>query len=180
MTRALTSHLKRNIHRIDLGDPNLTDSSLLCAVNSVDKSAVIVYEDIDSLFDSNRNKLCEVSNVTFSGLLNSLDGISVSRGQIFILTTNYVDRLDQALKRKGRVDRIFQFNYTTKAQAKEMYLRFYPNEEELSDKFAECIGAKVPMSNLQEHFITHRKKSAKEASKYITENRDEKFESIYG
>lgn len=177
--KAITSHLKRNIHRIDLGDPNLTDSSLLCAVNSVDKSAVIVFEDIDCLFDSNRNKLDDL-NITFSGLLNSLDGICVSRGQIFIATTNYVDRLDQALKRKGRVDRIFQFNYATKEQAKQMFLRFYPNEEELSNKFADCIGPKVATSDLQHHFIMNRKKSAEDASKYVQDKYDDKFEAMYG
>lgn len=176
--QALTSHLKRNIHRIDLGDPELTDSGLLCAVNSVDKSSVIVFEDIDTMFDSNRHRMENV-NITFSGLLNSLDGISVSRGQIFVLTTNYANKLDVALKRKGRVDRIFEFNYTTKEQAKEMYLRFYPRENKLSDKFALCIGPKTPTSDLQHHFIMMRKKSAEEASNYVQENNKDGFETMY-
>ena len=42
--------------------------------------------------------------VTLTGLLNALDGAVGSEGRITFLTTNYLDRLDAALIRPGRVD----------------------------------------------------------------------------
>jgi mitochondrial chaperone BCS1 len=42
--------------------------------------------------------------VTFSGLLNILDGAVSSEERLIFMTTNYVDRLDSALIRPGRID----------------------------------------------------------------------------
>jgi hypothetical protein len=42
--------------------------------------------------------------VTFSGLLNILDGAVSSEERLIFMTTNYVDRLDSALVRPGRID----------------------------------------------------------------------------
>lgn len=45
-----------------------------------------------------------VTNVTLSGVLNALDGISAPEGHIVVMTTNAPDSLDKALVRPGRVD----------------------------------------------------------------------------
>ena len=42
--------------------------------------------------------------MTFSGLLNAIDGVTSTEGRIVFMTTNYIDRLDPALIRPGRVD----------------------------------------------------------------------------
>ena len=44
------------------------------------------------------------SQVTLTGLLNALDGVVASEARLTFLTTNYPQRLDQALVRPGRVD----------------------------------------------------------------------------
>ena len=50
--------------------------------------------------------------MTFSGLLNSLDGINGGKnGLIVFMTTNYKCRLDSALTRPGRVDITEEFKY---------------------------------------------------------------------
>ncbi|KAK2452392.1 AAA-ATPase ASD, mitochondrial [Trifolium repens] len=58
----------------------------------------------------NKNK---VSQVTLSGLLNFIDGIwSASTGErLIIFTTNYVEKLDQALIRRGRMDMHIELSY---------------------------------------------------------------------
>ncbi|CAF1715542.1 unnamed protein product, partial [Brassica napus] len=47
------------------------------------------------------------SKVTLSGLLNFIDGLWSACGgeRIIVFTTNFVDKLDPALIRKGRMDK---------------------------------------------------------------------------
>ena len=42
-----------------------------------------------------------------SGLLNILDGVVDTPGRIFIMTSNHPERLDAALIRPGRVDKVW-------------------------------------------------------------------------
>ncbi|KAJ6737899.1 BCS1 AAA-TYPE ATPASE [Salix koriyanagi] len=53
------------------------------------------------------------SKVTLSGLLNVIDGIWSACGgeRIIIFTTNYVDKLDPALIRTGRMDKHIEMSY---------------------------------------------------------------------
>lgn len=53
--------------------------------------------------------------VTFSGLLNAIDGVASADERILFMTTNHVDRLDPALIRPGRVDVKQHFSYCTEA-----------------------------------------------------------------
>lgn len=54
-----------------------------------------------------------LSRVTFSGLLNALDGVACAEERLTFMTTNYVERLDPALIRPGRVDRKQYFGNAT-------------------------------------------------------------------
>lgn len=53
------------------------------------------------------------SEVTLSGLLNFIDGIwsAVGEERIIIFTTNYIEKLDPALIRKGRMDVHIELSY---------------------------------------------------------------------
>tara|TARA_Y100000389_G_C17455942_1_gene518170 strand:- start:425 stop:1597 length:1173 start_codon:yes stop_codon:yes gene_type:complete len=164
--RALATMFKRNIYRINVVGPNMTDTTLISAINSVSKEAIIVFEDIDALFE-NRFKKEENMYVSFSGLLNCLDGVGVGRGQLFILTTNHPEKLDPALLRKGRVDTHFEFDYCTKEQAEDMFKRFYPTSNTLSKIFSDSITENTSTAELQSHFIENRTKSAEDASVYV-------------
>ncbi|KAI3470174.1 hypothetical protein Pfo_026837 [Paulownia fortunei] len=55
----------------------------------------------------------EDSKVTLSGLLNFMDGLwSASGGErVFVFTTNYVEKLDPALIRRGRMDKHIEMSY---------------------------------------------------------------------
>ncbi len=87
------------------------------------------------------------SLVTLSGLLNVLDGVASEEGRVFFATTNYLDRLDEALLRPGRIDRKIEYHLATAAQASALYLRFFTPEiypdcplEEWANEF----GQKIP------------------------------------
>ncbi|XP_009631121.1 AAA-ATPase ASD, mitochondrial-like [Nicotiana tomentosiformis] len=53
------------------------------------------------------------SRVTLSGLLNFIDGLwsACSGERIIVFTTNYVDKLDPALTRRGRMDKHIELSY---------------------------------------------------------------------
>jgi chaperone BCS1 len=72
--------------------------------------SIVLLEDIDAAFPSredqgdNSQQRQHSSDVTFSGLLNVLDGVAASEERLIFMTTNHIDRLDPALIRPGRVD----------------------------------------------------------------------------
>ena len=86
-----------------------------------------------------------LTRVTFSGLLNALDGVAArcSKGRILFLTTNYIERLDRALIRPGRVDIRQHFSKCTDHMLQQMFVCFYEDEqavtEELQQEFVVAV-----------------------------------------
>ena len=167
MIVALTSYMKRNLYRINLVAPGLCDDSLISAVQQVPEESVVMFEDIDALFGIHREKN-ETFNVTFSGLLNAIDGVGDStRGVVFMFTTNHLDRVDDALKRCGRIDRSFELGHCCDQQLVDMFLRFYPDCHDHAFEFKKNVRKqtnKVSPAEAQHHFIMHRKSDSSKAS----------------
>src|SRR3954470_2102012 len=93
-------------------------------------------------------------NVTFSGLLNTLDGVASAEERIVFMTTNHIDRLDPALIRPGRVDVTEQITYATPHQISELFARFYPNSGADAAAFVAKVGtAQLSMAALQGYFL---------------------------
>eukprot|EP01041_Mallomonas_annulata_P014404 gene14404-30670_t len=78
LIQALAGKLNRNLYYIQPTDPEMTDDSLRSSIAEVAENAIIVIEDIDALFAKDRSKKVEKSPLTFSGLLNALDGVGGS------------------------------------------------------------------------------------------------------
>lgn len=78
-----------------------SDSILLNLISNVPPKSILLIEDVDC-FLNNRDKLNE--GLTFSGVLNAIDGIYAGHGRILIMTTNNIEQLDAALIRPGRID----------------------------------------------------------------------------
>ncbi|XP_045791670.1 AAA-ATPase ASD, mitochondrial-like [Trifolium pratense] len=70
------------------------------------------------------------SNVTLSGLLNFIDGLWSACGgeRLIVFTTNYVEKLDPALIRKGRMDMHIELSYCG-FEAFKMLAKNYRNIE---------------------------------------------------
>lgn len=60
-----------------------------------------------------------------SGILNVMDGIIDSPGRIIIITTNYPERLDEALIRPGRIDRKIHMGYIKYKEGIDMIRHYY-------------------------------------------------------
>ena len=101
-------------------------------------------EDIDALFGKDRTKKHSDCPLTFSGLLNGLDGVGNPDGQIFILSTNFVDQLDSALIRSGRVDLHVEFPLAIDEQIVKMFELFYPEATDMSPAFLATVREAFP------------------------------------
>ena len=116
----------------------------------------------------------ESTHVTFSGLLNAIDGVGESRGTLFLFTTNHRDRLDPALTRPGRMDVQIRLDTCTREQTRAMFLRFYPDCAAEADAFVSGLrGRTCTPAQLQRHFILHRRSPAAAATEVELEARPE-------
>ncbi|KAL1223261.1 AAA-ATPase [Cardamine amara subsp. amara] len=125
-----------NLLEYDVYDLELTtvkdNSELKKLLLDTTSKSLIVIEDIDCSLDltgHRKNKKEEdeeeegdekkskgdgrQSKVTLSGLLNSIDGLwsACSGEKIIVFTTNFVDKLDPALIRRGRMDYHIEMSY---------------------------------------------------------------------
>lgn len=151
MIAGLASHFQFDIGNINLRSDNLSDSDLFDAITFAPQNMLILLEDIDCVI---KGRSVE-SEVTFSGLLNSLDGVASPEGQIIIMTTNHIENLDPALIRPGRCDVKVQFNNADREQTIAMFNRFYDNPT-LAEEFVDCVKSEVSMAQLQGLFLSHR------------------------
>jgi DNA polymerase III delta prime subunit len=81
--------------------------------------------NIDKDTNKKSNKYVDVQQqqkfLTYSGLLNALDGVLTSRhGTIVIMTTNYIEKLGKALIRPGRIDFAIELTFCDRHQIIEM------------------------------------------------------------
>lgn len=178
--RALAGQLRTSACFLSLSDNHFQNKTLHDAIMKIPRPSMLILEDIDVLFNGDRKSLSN-SFVTFSGLLNALDGMLSTSEICIIMTTNHPERLDPALTRAGRVDRRFEFKLPDKTQMKHYFLSFYPDaDEKLAKKFADLVFARPEkearsIATLQGHFIHTRGLSAEESVEKI----DHFFEAFY-
>jgi hypothetical protein len=73
--------------------------------------------------------------LTLSCILNTIDGILESYGRILIITTNFVDRLDEALIRPGRIDMKVDFTKCTEEMYRDIIETFFEIKLDCNIKF---------------------------------------------
>ncbi|OQE38540.1 hypothetical protein PENCOP_c008G07128 [Penicillium coprophilum] len=127
--QALAGELNYDIAILNLSERGLTDDRLNHLLTIVPNRTLVLLEDVDAAF-SNRREQSDAdgyrgANVTFSGLLNALDGVASAEERIIFLTTNHVERLDEALVRPGRVDMTVRLGEVTRYQVSCLWDRFY-------------------------------------------------------
>ncbi len=125
---ALAGELDFNIAIVNLSERGMTDDKLSDLITKLPKKTILLLEDADAAFNNRRQVDADGFSgmtVTFSGLLNALDGVAAGEERVAFLTTNHIDRLDEALIRPGRVDMIERIGEATRYQAAEMWNRFY-------------------------------------------------------
>ena len=153
---AIASELDLNIATITF-DQDMNDKCFFKALTIIPANTILLLEDIDVLFKERKENDTGKSALTFSGLLNNLDGIGSIDRLIVFMTTNYCCNLDSALKRPGRVDKTIHFGYSTKEQINILYNKFLKGRENRFDRFyKEIKNCNLTSAILQKYFFENR------------------------
>ena len=150
---SLASELKMDIALLHFV-AEMDDVNFMKAMRRIPDNTILVLEDIDVLFESRKKNDDNKTGISFSGLLNSLDGICHVDNQVIFMTTNCKMVLDKALIRPGRIDMDVEFTYSTKVQIKQMFDKFLPNQSHrFNDFYKEIKNHKLTTAILQQYLF---------------------------
>jgi hypothetical protein len=167
-TQVLAGALKLDMCMLSLSNNLLDDQKLAQNFREAPENAIILLEDVDAVFVDRdvqkKGKGGGGTGVSFSGLLNAIDGVASQEGRLFFMTTNYPEKLDSALVRPGRCDVKLELKCASRNQMQRLFLRFFPNAGDLEAKrFASSLPEfELSMAQLQGHLLEYRD-SSKEA-----------------
>jgi mitochondrial chaperone BCS1 len=167
LVAALAAHFGLSIYSINLADFN--DRSLMNAVNQVSPNSILLFEDIDCMksskarasstdindstkprHENEKENVGDKNGVTLSGLLNVLDGFYAPTNVLFMMTTNRIETLDEALLRPGRIDYKLYLGKATARQKMDLYRRFFPQASEFeAEVFVETHASVQTMAEFQ-------------------------------
>jgi len=85
--------------------------------------------------DDEESNIEEQTNINLSQILNIIDGIMERTGQIFIMSANHPEKLDDAVLRPGRIDCMINFKEFPIKLIKQFISNFFLKEEEELNKF---------------------------------------------
>lgn len=146
--QALASHFQHDVYVLRAGK-DLNDANFMELLIDLPQRAFLLIEDVDQISDDgSENKL------TRSGFLNALDGLAATTGRIVFMTTNFMDKLDEALLRPGRADVVQLIAPPTQLQA-DVYLSRFLEEADVRQVLNSTLGlnGKVSMAALQDEVI---------------------------
>jgi chaperone BCS1 len=133
------------------------------------------------------------TEVTLSGLLNTLDGLGSREGHIVILTTNAPDSLDKALYRPGRIDNQVYLGFADQVTAGITFTRIFGSDKQVKEsqkairKLGREFGRLLPSdfftpAEIQKFYMNRRgqpQKTVDELPGYIDEKRTGKTKFQY-
>ncbi|XP_019378208.1 PREDICTED: mitochondrial chaperone BCS1 [Gavialis gangeticus] len=163
---ALAGELQYSICLLSLSDRSLSDDRLNHLLSAAPQQSIVLLEDVDAAFVSrdlaaeNPTAYQGMGRLTFSGLLNALDGVASTEARIVFMTTNHADRLDPALVRPGRVDLKQYVGPCSRWQLIHMFQRFYPEQSRAAaEHFADqalAVSDRLSAAQVQGHFMLHK------------------------
>ena len=146
LIKGLCKYFKHDLSMLSISK-NFDNTCLLAAMRDIGKNSIVLIEDIDSLFEK-RIATNDNPSITFSNLINVLDGFLYKEGTIIFMTTNHPEKLDHALLRIGRIDMVFEINYPSKNHIKQLFFDLLDtkNEEEFNKFYEHIKNKKISMS----------------------------------
>jgi hypothetical protein len=163
----------------------LTDESFIELMTELKEDSVLLIEDIDAFFVDRQPVNI---NISFSAFINFLDGtLGKGNGVITFITANNPDRLDHALIRPGRIDKIVKFD---KPKKKEIEACFYDmtldaNGEKFAKFYEQIAPLNTSMSGIVDYLFRNPEEymecidDLKKQTSYINDIVSEKTEKMF-
>lgn len=175
--KAISGQIGYDIYELQLSNLQLTDQNLNDLLSTIGERSILLFEDIDAVFTARPKdeETAEVKDIgplsfrestrttgiTFSGILNAIDGVASEEDYIVFMTSNHVNKLDSSLIRPGRIDLKQLIDYPDEKQIAVYFKKFYPDcDDELASKFAKAVNdlkCNPSMSQIQGVFLKHKK-----------------------
>jgi hypothetical protein len=155
IARSIAHQYRRDIYVLNLGNKNMEENNLIELFREIKKNSVLVIEDVDAFFTGRTTGTEGVTGISFSTLINLLDGnLSSGNGLITFITTNHASKLDKALIRPGRIDKVIHFGDMTRDQFDRAWRARVSSEEEPDEElFRICQRNQISMSGLMYVFF---------------------------
>lgn len=148
LSLALAGFFKMRIYIVSLSSISSTEENLATLFAELPRRCVVLLEDIDtaglthtreengsesgeekgsgsSKQSGNKNSETPSFRLSLSGLLNILDGVASQEGRVLIMTTNHLEKLDKALIRPGRVDKIVEFGLSDSGMISSIFCAIF-------------------------------------------------------
>ena len=126
--------------------PEMTDSTIIEAMRTLYRKQIIVIEDIDSILVSGGQRELVNTSISFSTLLNIIDGNFRLDGSILIMTSNFPEKIGGALRRPGRIDKVFNFEKMKKPEIEKMVKNFFiETDSEVITKISNILFKNKPV-----------------------------------
>jgi chaperone BCS1 len=152
LVKAMASELNMDVYIINLAQ--IAGPQLLDVFN--DAKGLVLIEDVDCAHKDRDDTDDEKKQTDLSYLLNAIDGVGSAEGRVLIMTTNYPERLDAALKRPGRVDLALVFGLPQAKELGQMFKRFFPESGDYEAWGERVEGFGVSMAMVQEYLVGYR------------------------
>jgi len=174
---ALAGKYGLQVHSLSLSASWMNDDILLHLFSRLPRSCIVLLEDVDACGVTREGDRASATTaaattpskpddaastdakakVTFSGLLNAIDGVASKEGRLLIMTTNHRSRLDEALIRPGRVDIQVRFDYADAGIVRDLFRALYDvsDEDKALLKFPADFPAADELAQLARTFVEH-------------------------
>jgi chaperone BCS1 len=144
LSLSIAGYFGLDIYILNLSDIN--EGDLRTSFAELPRHCMILLEDIDAASptrsrDTELKDSCQIVTssppqdeatqgvVSLSALLNVIDGVASQEGRVLIMTTNYIERLDEALIRPGRADRKVEFQLADKEMITQLFCVVFKHSE---------------------------------------------------
>jgi chaperone BCS1 len=137
---AIAGYFRLKIYIVSLNSPAMNEENLGNLFADLPKKCLVLLEDIDTAglthtrgdmpteepapleklpgsetttTTTDSSSKNSSGRISLSALLNILDGVASQEGRVLVMTTNHIEKLDEALIRPGRVDMVIKFGLAT-------------------------------------------------------------------
>lgn len=160
LVQALATHYRKDVYLLSLSAVS-SDSGLQNLIHATSPGSIVLFEDVDSQGVDLRERTEDTmikrgdnkEKITFSGILNAIDGLTTPEDRIFVYTTNTFEVFDSAFIRPGRMDHAVLIDHLNRPAQLKMAKLFF-------GETSEFVGVESKVSPAELKKICRNSKSA--------------------